>query len=434
MKKKHIIFIVLSFFATLIISCSSLTEELVAPNPGFGIFSTGMTRFGTDVPIPWARTKGTLGSMFITNEILIPAGATGTEKVFDVTSNIKAKAIVPNAVAPGFWRLEAVSGWSFISDSLITGQNFPSCDGMTAFGPMQRGQFNKITCIEGRGFGGLLPGLPSINVSAPAVEFQMGGASVNATYGMPTFQFYNMYGTFVAQTTATSIDTGIGEWAKGWTNCLAGLPAGTYSIDLINATADGTGERLSTAVVYLYGAESANPIDDNDYFVSQQYRDLLNRESDAEGFSTWSGLLSQCTDVAYREPNETYAQCVVRKRIYVSRGFWYSNEFLALHPGLQNPPGSASDFNNSEFIRLCYVLYLRRDPTQADMDFWVAPLSETNDYDSVIKWMITSNEYRRRFQPPTFGCNPTSTALARCGQLNGWWDYDTCKCNYGELY
>ncbi|HKS28021.1 MAG TPA: DUF4214 domain-containing protein [Pyrinomonadaceae bacterium] len=262
----------------------------------------------------------------------------------------------------------------------------------------------------------------------------MGAGYVNATYGMPTFQFYNMYGTFVAQTTATSIDTEMGLWAKGWTNCLAGLPAGTYSIDLINATSDGTGERLSTAVVYLYGAESANPIDDNDYFVAQQYRDLLNRESDTEGFSTWTGLISQCTNVAYREPNETYAQCVIRKRVYVSRGFWYSNEFLALHPGLQNPPGSSSDFNNTEFIRLCYALYLHRFPTQADMDFWFAPLSETNDYDSVIKWIINSNEYRRRFQPPSFACNPSATALIRCEQLNGWWDYDTCKCNYGELY
>lgn len=157
MKKKHIIFIVLSFFATLIISCSSLTEELVVPNPGFGIFSTGITRWGTDVSIPYAQTKGELGSMFITNEVLIPPGATGTEKVFDVTTNIKAKAIVPNAIAPAFWRLQAVSGWSFISDSVVTGQNFPNCNGMTAFGPMQRGEYNKLSCIEGRGFGGFSP-------------------------------------------------------------------------------------------------------------------------------------------------------------------------------------------------------------------------------------------------------------------------------------
>lgn len=109
MKKKHTIFIVLSFFATLI-SCSSLTEELIVPNPRFGIISTGVTRLGTDVTIPWAQTRGHLGSMFISERILIPPGATGTQGVFDVTSNIKAKAIVPDAIAPAFWRVQAVSG------------------------------------------------------------------------------------------------------------------------------------------------------------------------------------------------------------------------------------------------------------------------------------------------------------------------------------
>jgi hypothetical protein len=430
MKRKHVIFITTLFFIALIISCSAY-EEPVMPNPGFGIVSTGITRFGSDMFFPAATAHGEIPQLPFTSQPLINPDATGIYREFTVTTNFRSKAVVPNAIAPAFWRVTAVSGWGFPDP----GNNIPDCNGRETFGPVQRAQYNKLTCMFGRGFGGLLPGLSSINVSEPGIEFQMGAEQLSNTYGMPTFQFYDMYGTLVAQTTATAIDTEYGLWAKGWTHCLAGLPAGTYSIDLINATWDGTGERKNTSAVYLYGADSANYIDDTQFFVAQQYRDLLNREPDSAGLSFWVNKISQCSDVNYREPNETYGQCVVRQRAFVTRGIWNSDEFSLAHPGLRNPPGTPPDFNNTEFVRLCHVLYLRRDPSQAEMDFWIGPLNETNDYDYVLKGFINSGEYRDRFEPPPPQiCEPTLEEINSCQQLNGWWDYIHCQCNYGSVY
>ena len=226
-------------------------------------------------------------------------------------------------------------------------------------------------------------------------------------------------------------------WAKGWSSCLTGLPAGSYSIDLMNATLDGVGECVGSSSVYLYGASSLNPIDDNGFFVAQQYRDFYNREPDQAGLDFWTSQITQCTNQSYREPGETYGLCIVRKRAEVSSAFWYSVEFLQLHPGLRNPPGTVLDFNNSEFAWLCNTLYLRRDPTQAESDFWVAQLDATGDYSYAIKAYINSDEYRVRFEPPPPPppCDPpTSQELDLCRDLQGWWDYSSCQCNYGPQY
>lgn len=300
---------------------------------------------------------------------------------------------------------------------------------------MNPGQWTTLICQEivgGTGMIGPLPfGRSSINVSEPGIEFEMGANRVTSTYGMPTFQFYDPYGTFVAQTTATAIDTENGLWAKGWTNCLAGLPAGNYRIDLINATSDGVGECVSMANVYLYGASSANYIDDHQFFVAQQYRDFLNREPDSGGLNYWTGQITQCSNVSFREPNETYAQCVVRKRRDVSFAFWSSIEFQQLHPEVVNPSGSPP-FNNSQFARLSHVIYLRREPTQAEQDFWTGHLDATNNYGPIIKSFINSDEYRLRFEPPPPPvCDPTWEELNSCQQQGGWWDYAGCWCNYG---
>jgi hypothetical protein len=307
-----------------------------------------------------------------------------------------------------------------------------NCNGKTAASPITRAQYNTFTCRERGGLGGTLPfGFSSINVSAPGVEFEMGANRVTSAYGMPTFQFYDMYGTYVAQTPASNIDYENGVWAKGWSNCLAGLPAGNYSIDLINATSDGVGERVGSANVHLYGAESANYIDDNQYFVAQQYRDFLNREPDSGGLGFWTGQITQCSNVSYRAQNETYAQCVVRKRIDVSLAFWGSQEFLQTHPSVVNSSGSPA-YNSSEFVRLCHVIYLQRNPAQAEQDFWMAHLSETNNYNDVVKGFLNSDEYRMRFEPPPSPvCDPSWSEISDCEQQTGRWDYDICQCRYG---
>jgi hypothetical protein len=155
---------------------------------------------------------------------------------------------------------------------------------------------------------------------------------------------------------------------------------------------------------------SPNPIDDAQFFVSQHYRDFLGREpneppdTDFSGRDFWTGQITQCG---------SNAQCVADKRVDVSRAFWESSEFRqqSWTFGLDNsnPP---PQYDNREFVLLCYVVYLQRWPDQAGWDFWTDGLDNcTNDpgrngsngyqcYQDTIRAFLVSTEYRERFGCP----------------------------------
>jgi hypothetical protein len=65
-------------------------------------------------------------------------------------------------------------------------------------------------------------------------------------------------------------------------------------------------------------ATTANPIDEAQFFVSQQYRDFLNRVPDAEGLAFWSNQISSCG---------SDAACIADRRMNVSAAFFLSIEF-----------------------------------------------------------------------------------------------------------
>lgn len=137
---------------------------------------------------------------------------------------------------------------------------------------------------------------------------------------------------------------------------------------------------------------ASNPIDDSRFFVRQHYYDFLERQPDPAGLDYWTSQITACGSDAI---------CLDQKRIDVSRAFWYAPEFLQEHPGLRNPPGVSPDFDNREFVRLCYLVYLQREPDQAGWDHWTNDLN--NDiasgvgYDHLIKAFLVSPAYRDRF-------------------------------------
>ena len=67
-----------------------------------------------------------------------------------------------------------------------------------------------------------------------------------------------------------------------------------------------------------FGALPANKIDDPQFFVTQHYRDFLNREPDTSGLSFWVNEITSCG---------TNTQCVQVKRVNVSAAFFLSIEF-----------------------------------------------------------------------------------------------------------
>ncbi len=67
-----------------------------------------------------------------------------------------------------------------------------------------------------------------------------------------------------------------------------------------------------------FGALPPNRIDDPQFFVTQHYRDFLNREPDASGLAFWVNEITSCG---------TNTQCVQVKRVNVSAAFFLSIEF-----------------------------------------------------------------------------------------------------------
>ncbi len=132
MKRKQMTRIVAPALGAAIIAACVAEPELVLPDPGFGIISTGQTRYGMDRFLPYARTTGRLANTLITGEVIIPSGATGTVGVFDVTTNSKSRAVVPGGIAPAFWIVTAGSNWNFVSGTSGSGPNVVNCVGKRA--------------------------------------------------------------------------------------------------------------------------------------------------------------------------------------------------------------------------------------------------------------------------------------------------------------
>ncbi|HZE68554.1 MAG TPA: S8 family serine peptidase [Pyrinomonadaceae bacterium] len=76
---------------------------------------------------------------------------------------------------------------------------------------------------------------------------------------------------------------------------------------------------LTNAVEVTYIPRNViNPLDNNFFFISQQYRDLLNREPDLGGLDFWSSDLNSCG---------TNQMCLVRRRVAISAAFFIELEF-----------------------------------------------------------------------------------------------------------
>ena len=130
--------------------------------------------------------------------------------------------------------------------------------------------------------------------------------------------------------------------------------------------------------------------------VRMHYKDFLGREPDQAGWDFWAGDIEKCN---------TDAACVDRKSVDVSRAFFYSTEFIGLHPELAEQLRGTAAYNR-EFVRQSYYTYLRRtcDPEVCDTEgfnFWVTKLnarlpSTDADYNEMIRAFLVSAEYRAR--------------------------------------
>ena len=100
----------------------------------------------------------------------------------------------------------------------------------------------------------------------------------------------------------------------------------TFSVTLLsptNALLPGPSTAPVTIVDNDTSPATANPIDGVDFFILQQYRDILGRQPDQTGFQNWVNTLANCPNGGFGEPPTSNCD-----RLHVAAGFFQSDEFL----------------------------------------------------------------------------------------------------------
>lgn len=159
-----------------------------------------------------------------------------------------------------------------------------------------------------------------------------------------------------------------------------------------------------------------NPIDDSFFFVEQQYRDFLYRNPTGAELANDVAPLNSCLHAG------NFA-CYNTERVKMSRRMWDKAEFrqqsrtfgLPLFP---DPNLPFEHYNNDDFVRLEYYIYLQRGPGDPPDDyrllgynFWLSGLNNcvgnstsfdqsSQCYNDSINAFLQSTEYRSRFGCP----------------------------------
>ena len=191
------------------------------------------TQRGVTSPDPNVLVIGSIGSPF--------AGC-GSLASFTVTTDSGGTASSRDWGADTFWNLERVGGHS-------------GCGIKQSFGYVKCGGTVKLDCSSALAFA-MSP--ESIDVNAPPATATFTGQGLDTTYGMPTLEFYDEYGTFFSQTTATAVSAD-GTWLQTSVPSLAGLYSGIYTVVIVNATPDGSRNAVGTASVWVYGNDMPAP-------------------------------------------------------------------------------------------------------------------------------------------------------------------------------
>lgn len=108
----------------------------------------------------------------------------------------------------------------------------------------------------------ILPNLPfgfsasptAVDLQSPPASFTITGQGIDATYGMPLIEYYNVGGILVAQVVAASVASD-GTWLQANTPDLSSVFTGSYVIAVRNRTWEGLYEFAGTAPVDAYGRD-----------------------------------------------------------------------------------------------------------------------------------------------------------------------------------
>jgi photosystem II stability/assembly factor-like uncharacterized protein len=91
-----------------------------------------------------------------------------------------------------------------------------------------------------------------------------------------------------------------------------------YTFNPFNRSFSQIGNRTEAAFTATTTGDAANPLDTPEYFVRQQYLDILGREPDESGFNYWSNQILDCAG---------NANCAGQGRTSVASAFFVEQEF-----------------------------------------------------------------------------------------------------------
>ncbi|HET8781442.1 MAG TPA: S8 family serine peptidase [Pyrinomonadaceae bacterium] len=100
----------------------------------------------------------------------------------------------------------------------------------------------------------------------------------------------------------------------------------TFTIALSSPSGGSLGSPGNTTVVIFendFLTPLSNPIDGVEFFIRQQYLDILNRQPDSTGLQNWINTLAPCPNGGFGEPPTSNCD-----RLHVAAGFFQSDEFL----------------------------------------------------------------------------------------------------------
>jgi len=100
----------------------------------------------------------------------------------------------------------------------------------------------------------------------------------------------------------------------------------TFTVSLNSASGASLGSPANATVTITdndFVIPTSNPVDGVDFFIRQQYLDILNRQPDSIGLQNWINTLGPCPNGGFGEPLTSNCD-----RLHVAAGFFQSDEFL----------------------------------------------------------------------------------------------------------
>jgi hypothetical protein len=101
-----------------------------------------------------------------------------------------------------------------------------------------------------------------------------------------------------------------------------------FNFSPFNRSFSQEGNKTEAAFTGMSMGDNANPVDTAEYFVRQQYVDILGREPDEAGFNYWSDKINQCTS-SQSSAVSSQLECVSARRLDVAAAFFMSDEYQA---------------------------------------------------------------------------------------------------------